>query len=210
MLRIKIIISIIILSSAVVAQPANEKIRDLNEFKLNLSAASKNLQTIKSEFTQEKNLALLNEKVISKGRFLFKKQNKVRMEYVTPFSYLMVINGDRVMIRDQQKSSSFSARSNRLFTLINNIIIDCVQGTILENKQFTYEVFVTKSGYMIKLVPVKKELKEFFEHIHVYIHSSDYTVQKFDLVEPGGDNTLITFHNKEINAIIADSYFNVR
>jgi len=195
----------------VAGQPVGfTKITDEQSFKNGLSSASKNTSTISSDFIQEKNLSLLDEKVVSKGTFKFKKENKVRMEYTDPFSYLMVINGDKITITDRQKSNSFSSGSNKLFTTINNIIIDCVKGTALENKDFTNKIFTSDKNYLVELVPVKKELKQFFSSIHVYLDKKDYSVIKINLTEPSGDNTLIKFINKETNLTIPDAVFTVK
>lgn len=177
------------------------------EFRKRMSEAAAKTNSVKSDFTQEKNLNVLDEKIVSKGIFRFKKQKKVRMEYVTPFKYLFIINGEKVTIKDSQKSSSFSARSNKLFTVINNIIIDCIQGTALDNKDFTSTVFENDKNYLIVLKPVKKELKEYFNDISVSLDKKDLSVSKIDMVEPSGDNTEILFQNKEINATIPDAEF---
>ncbi len=185
------------------ALPAN------NDFSVRLADAAKRTQTINSDFIQEKNLNVLSETITSKGTFKFKKTDKVRMEYTTPFSYLLVINGDKVMIKDSQKSNSFSSRSNKLFTVINNIVIDCVQGTALDNKDFTAKVFKNEKMYLLQLEPVKKELKEYFNHISLYLDIKDCSVLKIDMEEPTGDNTVINFINKKLNGTIPDADFTV-
>jgi len=190
------------------SQPAGFKpMQDEAAFKQKLAESSRATNSIKSNFTQEKNLSLIEEKVISRGTFLFKKENKVRMEYTQPFKYLLIINGDKVIIKDQQKSNSFSAGSNKLFSAINNIIIDCVKGTALENKNFTHKLFSGEKNYLIQLSPVKKDLKEFFTSINIYLDKNDYSVANIDMIEPSGDNTFITFINKSINVNIPDAEF---
>lgn len=182
-------------------------VTNIAEFRMKMSEAAAKTNSLKSDFTQEKNLNVLDEKIISKGIFRFKKQKKVRMEYTTPFKYLFIINGEKITIRDSQKSSSFSARSNKLFTVINNIIIDCIQGTALDNKDFTSTVFENDKNYLIVLKPVKKELREYFNDISVSLDKKDLSVSKLDMMEPSGDNTVILFQNKEINATIPDAEF---
>ncbi len=112
-------------------------VKDEAGFKIKFAEASKNISSIKADFIQEKNLSVLSEKIKSKGVFLFKKQNMARMEYISPFKYLLIINGDKVFIKDEQKSNSFSTKSNKMFESINKIMIDCAQGTALENKNFS-------------------------------------------------------------------------
>ncbi|HET6244627.1 MAG: outer membrane lipoprotein carrier protein LolA [Bacteroidetes bacterium] len=182
-------------------------VSDVEGFKKKLANSANATQSIRSNFVQEKNLSVLSEKIVSKGEFAFKKQNMVRMEYKLPFKYLMVINQDKVMIKDEQKTNSFSSKSNKLFAVINNIVVDCVQGTALMNKDFSSKIFENDKYFLLVLTPQKKELKEFFTTISIYLDKNDISVYKMDMLEPTGDNTVITFLNKEFNVNIPDAEF---
>lgn len=179
-------------------------------FRKKFSQAANATQSIKSDFIQEKNLNVLSEKITSKGKFLFKKQNMVKMEYTTPFKYLLVINKDKVTIRDDKKSNSFSSKSNKLFENINKLVVDCVQGTALDNKDFTSSIQESDKEFLMILVPNKKEMKSYFTKINIYIDKKDYYVNKMDMLEPSGDNTVITYINKQYNLPIADAEFVVK
>ena len=132
------------------------------------------------------------------------------MEYVHPFKYLMIISKDRVMIKDAQKTNSFSSKSNKLFATINKIIMDCVQGTALENKDFTPKILGNETQYLLVLTPQKKELKEFFSTISIYLEKKDFSIHHLDMAEPSGDNTMITFINKKFNENISDAVFFIK
>lgn len=185
-------------------------ITDKAAFKAKFSEAAKALQTIKSDFIQEKNLAVLDEKITSKGSFSFKKENKVRMEYKAPLNYLFVINKDKILVKTGGKSSTYSSKKNKLFEYINKIIVDCVQGTALDNKDFASKVSENNQYYLLNLEPLNKELKQYFSMINIFIDKKDYSVVKMEMLEPSGDNTVITFINKEINTAIPDAVFSVK
>ncbi len=201
----------VFIATASYSQPKGYKVlTDNTAFRKKISETANSTQTIKSNFVQEKNIAVVSEKIISKGNFRFKKVNKVRMEYVHPYRYLLIINQDKVIIKDEQKTHSFSSKSNKLFTLVNKIIIDCVQGTALDNKDFKPEVYSDDKLYLLVLTPVKKDLQEYFKNISVYLDINDGSVVKIDLLEPSGDNTVITFTEKEINVAVQDSEFSTQ
>ena len=101
--------------------PGYKPVADQSAFKTQFAAVSQKTNTIKSDFVQEKNLGMLSEKIVSKGKFWFKKENAVRMEYTSPFQYLMIINGSKIYIKDSQKENRMSAKSNKLFQSINKI-----------------------------------------------------------------------------------------
>ena len=207
-----ILITLMIVSARVcTAQyPGFTPVKDLSQFTAAFAAASQKVQTIKSNFVQEKELSMLAEKIISKGNFWFKKESMVRMEYTQPFQYLMIINRDKVYVKDAQKENKVSARSNKLFQQINQIMIDCMQGTTLSNKDFQTRVFEGKGTYLVEMVPVVKGLKDMFKHINVTIARNDYSVNSIEMLEAGGDNTTIRFTNKELNTTIQDALFTIR
>jgi outer membrane lipoprotein-sorting protein len=192
-------------------QPAGYKaIADNNAFKVQFSAAAKKLNSIQSDFVQEKNLAMLSEKITSNGKFWFKKDNMVRMEYTSPFRYLMIINRNNVFIKDDQKENKISAKSNKLFQQINRIIVDCVQGTALDNKDFSVKTLEGKDGYLIFLSPVAKSMKDLFSNINVIVDKKDYSIIRMEMVEAGGDNTIMKFTNKQLNIPVADALFAIK
>ncbi len=180
---------------------------DLSKFKELFSVEAQKVISIKSDFVQEKNLSMLSEKITSQGKFWFKKDSRVRMEYTKPFTYLMIINKDKVFVKDGQKQNTISTKSNKLFQQINKITVDCVQGTVLTNPDFSTRVFENKTAYLVELSPVSKNLKEFFKTIVVIVDKKDYSVTNIEMNENSGDNTIIHFVNKEMNTNLPDALF---
>jgi len=185
-------------------------VSDTAKFKAGFSAATQKIISIKSDFVQEKNLSLLSEKIISKGRFWFKRESLVRMEYIQPYQYLMILNKDRIFTKDGQKENKISAKSNKLFQQINRIMIDCMQGTALNNPDFKTRIFENKTSSLIELTPLTKGLKEIFKSINVIVDSKDFSVISIEMLELSNDNTLMRFTNKEMNAELPDSLFIIR
>lgn len=182
-------------------------VKDIKVFRQQFAAASQKLNSLQSDFIQEKNLSMLSEKIISKGKFWFKKENKVRMEYTQPFKYLMIMNGSNIYIKDGQKENSVSTNSNKLFQQINKIVVDCVKGTAFSNTDFKFNVFENKSTYLIELTPVVKNLQSIFKNINVIVDRKDFSVNSIKMIEPSGDYTNINFTNKILNTNLADALF---
>ena len=209
----KVFISALLLCSILFAKAQYAgftPIADPVKFKEQFATASQKTQSIKSDFVQEKNLSMLSEKIVSKGKFWFKKESQVRMEYNNPFQYLMIINKDKVYVKDGQKENRLSSKSNKLFQQINRIMVDCMQGTALNNPDFKTRLFESKSAYLVELSPVSKGLKDMFKVIIVYIDKNNYAVNSLEMHEPSGDNTTIRFINKELNASLPDALFDIK
>ena len=100
-----------------------------------------------------------------------------------------------------------STHSNKLFQQINRIIVDCVNGAILENKDFSPSVLQNEKVYLLEMSPNSKTLKDFFQMISVELDKKDWSVISITLKEPGGDNTVIYFFDKVINQELNDALF---
>ncbi len=188
--------------------PGYKAVANTDAFKKSFTQTSQKTNTLKSDFTQEKTLSMLAEKIVSKGKFYFKKENAIRMEYTSPFQYLMVINGNNVYIKDNQKENRMSAKSNKLFQSINRIMMDCVKGTIFDNKDFSVKLFESGDSYLAELTPVTKDLKKMFSKINMISAKKDNMVKKIEMHEPSGDKTVLSFINPELNTNLADALFN--
>lgn len=182
-------------------------VTDMVNFKTQFTRGSANIMTIACDFSQQKTLTALTEKITSKGRFWFKRSNKVRMEYTKPFVYLIVINGDKMLLRDQQKENRINVKTNKLFKQMNHIIIDCIQGNIMEIRDFNTHVFENGSTFKLELTPVSKTLLQVFQTIVLTIDKKDYSARSIEINEPMGDTTLISFENKKLNEAIPDAVF---
>jgi outer membrane lipoprotein-sorting protein len=212
MLRIRLLI-ILLLTGVLTIQaqyPGYKAVADPVRFRELFASTAKNTQTIKSDFVQEKELSMLSEKIVSKGKFWFKRDNRVRMEYTEPFQYLMIINQNTVYTRDGQKENKISTKSNKLFQQINKIMVDCIQGSVLDNPDYKINVFENNQGFLIELSPTGKTLKEFFKNINIFVSKKDYSVTRLDLHEQSGDKTTITYLNKELNTNLADALFTIK
>ena len=209
----KIILLLALLISGLISKAQHAgytSVSNLFKFKEQYTMTTEKIETIKSDFIQVKNLSMLSEKIISKGKFWFKKENLLRMEYTTPYEYLMILNKNNIYIKDGQKENKVSTKSNKLFQQINKITIDCVQGTVFTNPDFVTKVYENESNYLVQLSPENKALKEFFKTIDVIINKSDYEVTTIEMNENSGDNTIIQFTNRKINSVIPDAIFSIK
>ncbi len=184
-------------------------VKDEAAMRKKIGEIGKTTTAIKSDFTQEKNLAMLSEKITSKGTFFFKKENKVRLEYHQPFSYLLVINDGKILIKDDAKSTQMDMHKNKIFQEVNNIIISCVNGSAIGSTDFNVKMLENAGQLKLELKPTAKGLKDFFSNISIFIDKKDYSVARIEMNEVSGDNTIINFTNKELNGRIDDRLFSV-
>lgn len=185
-------------------------VKDTAAFKQKMESQSKLVNSIESDFVQEKYLSVMSEKIISKGHFCFKKVNMLRWEYNEPYNYLIVINKDKMYIKDNGKVNKYDINSNKMFKSINEMMMNTVQGNLLNNKDYKAKFYENEKEYLLDLSPTQKGAKDFLKSIYLYIDKKDYTVVKVKMIEPGEDYTSIDFTSRKINQPIADEKFTVK
>jgi len=196
---------------AVYAQPKGyQAVKNLSAFQQSLSQANAAKQTIASDFVQVKNLALLQDKIKSKGKFYFKKEDKVRIEYTSPYSYLLVMNGGQLMVKDEQKSNKINTRNSKTMQSINRIMIDCMRGTVLQNPDFKAVSYENSQSYLLSLAPATDAMKKMFRQIDVYMDKKSFDVSRLTMTENGGDFTDMDFSNTQHNTALNESLFKVK
>ena len=210
MLKSTALVILILISLHSQAQHAGYTLSNHPEtFRKSFSEATASIESIQSGFSQEKTLTMLSEKMNSTGKFWYKKKDKLRMEYIQPYPYLMILNGGKIFVKDGQKENQFSANSSKIFQQVNRILIDCVSGNMLNNPDFQARIYENAGSFLIEFQPVAKNLKELYKNINIVIDKKEYTATVVEMIEVSGDKTIIRFQNKVLNASIPDSVFNI-
>jgi outer membrane lipoprotein-sorting protein len=112
-----------------------------------------------------------------------------------------------MLVRDDQKENKINTSSNKLFQQVNRIVLDCVQGTILDSKDFSVRVFENDHAFLLEMTPSSRALREFFQTIVLTVDKKDHAVKSIKMNEPLGDTTTIIFTDKKLNEPVADAVF---
>ena len=173
-----------------------------------ITQASTAMKTMRCDFTQEKELSFMNDKVLSEGKMFYKQPNKIRWEYTKPITYVFAMDGKNIFMDAGNSQTSVPAKSSKLFSSISDIIIGGVSGVgLIDSPDFTTQFSIGKDDYRVTLTPLKKEVKDLFDKIQLFVNKADSRIQKVELVEKGGDKTLILLKNLQTNATINDEVF---
>lgn len=190
---------------------AQKPLKDPAEFKKKFAEASQKLTSIESSFVQEKHLTMMEETIRTKGKFYFKKENKLRWEYTEPFRYLFILNNGKIFIKDESRQNSFDVSSNKMFSEINSILIGSVQGTLLnDTKNFSSSFSETTTTWIARLKPRSGKLTSYLSEIVITFDKTDCSVVRLEMIEPSGDFTIIDFNAKKLNTLSTDEKFIVQ
>lgn len=205
------LLACLLFSSAVFAQPKGfTPVKNAASFQASLAKANASVTTISSDLSQTKNMVLLSEKIKSKGKFYFMKEDKVRIEYTSPYSYLLVMNKGQILVKDEQKTSKVNTKNNKTMQSVNRIMMDCMRGTVLNNPDFKAMVYENSNDYLVSLMPQTADMKKLFQNIDVYLSKKGFDVTRLTMKENGGDLTDMYFTNTKHNATLNEALFKVK
>jgi outer membrane lipoprotein-sorting protein len=173
-----------------------------------ITQTSDNINTMQCDFTQVKELSFMNDKITSEGKMLFKKPNMVRWEYTKPYQYIFSMDGKNARMIADNKVTTIPAKQSKLIDELSKVMVSAVSGKdLIGSSDFDTELLVGSSDYKVVLTPKKKEVKDLFSSILLYVGKSDNRVRTIELTEKGGDKTSIALKNVQTNTIINDEIF---
>lgn len=98
------------------------------QVKQKLKAVATSTKTMLCDFVQTKYVKMLNDKVVSRGKMYYARDNKLRWEYSSPYQYTFVLNGQKVWMKNGKRSSTLDVKNNKMFTQITQIMVSTMVG----------------------------------------------------------------------------------
>lgn len=180
---------------------------DPSVFKTMVKKHTDTLRTIRSRFSQIKELSMMEDRMVSSGKLYYEKPDKVRWEYLDPFQHLILIRGEEMIVKGEDKKDRYDMGSNEMFRKMNELLVSSVNGKIFEKEDFERAYYQDENEYLAVLTPKEKSMKEFFQRILLYFSKTGKEVVKVEMVEGSGDSTTIEFKKKRINVPLPEDTF---
>ncbi len=180
---------------------------DLDSILKEMDKRQKEIKDLRTNFSQEKALELLEEKLISRGKMKYKKPDRMSWEYFKPDPLLMIIEGKKMWLYypDMKVAEKYDlAMAGETLGLFMGF------GKSMDYLKKNYQIRLLekeKNFCSLELIPRKEEELRYVSRIVLWIDTKEYWPVKTKIFEPNGDTTLIEFKNIEINTEIPDSEF---
>jgi len=177
--------------------------------KIDKSASA--MTAMQCQFSQTKSMKLLSREMKSEGVMYFKKPDKLRWQYTSPYDYTFILNGDKVRIKSTKSTQDINVQGNKMFRQITSIILNSITGGGLKStSDFGVEMYKSDKGYFAKLYPKKKEVKQIYNVIEIHFDPALTMVNMVKMEEKTGDVTLVRLNNIKTNTPVNESLFDIR
>ncbi|NOQ52492.1 MAG: outer membrane lipoprotein carrier protein LolA [Desulfuromonadaceae bacterium] len=176
-----------------------------------LKLAAAETETLSSRFVQEKHLAIFAEKLLSQGRFVYRKPDRLRWELLTPVAAGFVLQGEHgerwnSLSREQE---SFSVDNDPIMGMIAQQLLAWAR-VDLDWLQSRYRMELQSAEPVtLRLYPLDRGEAEFIDYLEILFAADRRHVAEVLMVEQEGDSTLLRFTDVEINTELPLDAFQV-
>ena len=173
-----------------------------------VSKAAQSMTSMQCDFVQTKHMKLLNDNMVSYGKMYYQQNSKLRWEYTSPYTYTFILNDSKVLLKKGNRNDIIDVNQNKMFKEIARMMMNSVVGKCLtDKKDFKISVAETSEQYVATLLPQKKDMKQMFSKVILYVNKRQLSIAKVEMQEKKGDNTVIELKNIQLNKNINASVF---
>lgn len=185
---------------------------DIADLLRNLGQKVSDFNTLKTDFVQEKNLAVFQNKIILKGRIYLQKPNRIAWHVDKPVKYSALIT-DKVIRQwdeDTNQVQELLLSKNPVFKVVLGQLTTWFSGNYLSLLD-DYSLQVKKQRpFIFEFIPKETNFaKKIVRSITVIFRDDERYLKQIKILEISGDSTIITFDNTVLNPPLSDHLFQV-
>jgi outer membrane lipoprotein-sorting protein len=170
-------------------------------------------KTLKTDFTQEKEMAMFKDKLVLKGRIYLEKPNKVAWHVDSPLRYSVLITDKliRQWDEDTNQVQEISLTKNPIFQNVLNQLTVWFSGDYSSLIEGNAVRIVKRDPLEIEFLPLEKNItKKVIKSITITFRDDQKYLRQIRILEQSGDITTIHFTNTRLNAPLDKSDFEVK
>ncbi len=172
---------------------------ELDELLVTLEKELGSIQTLRTDYVQEKHLSIFMNPIMVRGRLFFLRPDNVRLEITEPFHSVLIAQHKSVakyeFLDDEWKKLSIGIPDAVL--MVTGQIATWLQGRF-RDKSDIYKISATSDEpTIIILTPRHEKFKEFITAIELELTEEKDRISSVTIRESGDDFTRMTFSNQE-------------
>ena len=179
-----------------------------NEIMASLTKTASSMQTMQCRFVQSKTMSMLAEPSVSEGKMYFASPDRLRWEYVKPYAFALVVNGERIVKITDGQVEALEGNSGRMYQGITSMIMSSASGKKLFDAT-TFDIVLYDDGayWKAEMTPKRRDMKRMFSQLVFHFDKKTQVIDHVEFLDPKGDNTVIRFEEIRLNEKIGEEQF---
>lgn len=173
-----------------------------------LAASAAGIQTLASDFVQEKYLAVFKQALVSKGRFYYQKPDRLRWELLTPLVTGFALDGDqgRRWRGKEGDSEKFDIRQDPVMKVVAEQLLAWARPDFPWLQAHYRMTLLATAPVKLRLDP-KFETGGIIDHLIIAFAADGRYVAQVEIHAKDGDYTRLRFSHTEVNVPLAKELF---
>ncbi len=213
-LKIRVLILVILFSLASaldgVCEEANSNL--IKELKL-IEEKMSNITTLSTQFIEEKNLALFDQKLLIKGSLYLQKPSSFAWHISSPLKQRIILRGNVVVQWDEDTNQvqKIDLTSNPSFNVITDQMKRWVSGSYLSLVD-EYKIEIMQSSPIkLKFTPFENTVVfKVIKSIMILFQKDEKYIDTIDILETSGDSTKFQFLETSLNLKLDSQVWKVK
>jgi len=172
-----------------------------------IDKAQAGTQTISARFTQIKHLSLLDEPLVSTGRFAFKRPDRMRLEIETPRPATILINGRDIRIPGMTESDKQQLAMTPMAAMFTELGAMFAGSADALRGHFEVTATPADGAVTVTLTPTVPAWQRLFRTIRLRFVEPDFALASVQLDDALGDRLDIAMSDVQRNQDLPDSLF---
>lgn len=184
-----------------------------SELLARLGKKASSFTSLKTDFVQEKDLAMFKNKIAIKGRIYIEKPNKLAWHVDKPVRYSVLITDKTIRQWDEETNrvQEISLSKNPVFQNVVNQLTVWFSGDYSSLLGDNEVRLVKNSPVTLDFIPKQSNAaKKIIKDVTITFREDEKYVERITIQEQSGDVTTITFLNTVLNAPLDSSSFEVK
>jgi len=171
------------------------------------------VKTLQTDFVQEKKLAVLDKKIILKGKIFLKKPDLFAWHTEEPTRYSMVIKDDIISQWDEDidQVQKANIKDNPAFQTVAGQIRKWLSGIYIPLLEGYNITILNQEPVSLKFTPRKNTTAyNTISSVRIIFGKDERYIREIYIKEKGGDSTLLRFNDTMLNIPIDDAVWDAK
>jgi len=178
-----------------------------------IGALQKDIHSIRSSVTQEKQLSAMKDRIYVEGRMIMAKPDMLRWETVKPHKSITAIDGRTMTVYypDEKEAQVYTLSENFIARNTMSFFTIAMGGDLNEmEKRFAVNMFRGDNGIIFKLTPLSRIAGRYISSLIINYDEATGLPKGFEITTAKGDRTVTTLAGIQSNYAVDPGMFKIK
>lgn len=188
---------------------AQTKLSDAQSKELvaSLTETALSMQTMQCRFVQQRAMSMMADPLVSEGKLCYVSPDRMRWEYVTPYSSALVAYGDKIVKVTDGVEETLDGKTARMYQGLVGIIMGSASGKkLFDTSLFDVTLYDDDPFWKAEMNPKRRDMKRMFSQLVFRFSKETQVISQVDFVETSGDVTSIQFEDIRLNEPVEEQF----